>query len=426
MDQTGSFKSLDDWLPWLETLSPREIDLGLDRVAEVLGVLQLPRAERIINVAGTNGKGSSVAMLEALFAHAGYKTACFTSPHVLRYNERIRVAGVAASDEQIMAAFERVQSARGDVPLTYFEFGTLAALVVFAEASVDTMILEVGMGGRLDAVNAVEPDACLITNIALDHTAWLGHDTESIAREKAGIMRAGKPVVFGSAKWSEAITKHAADIGADLRLAGQDFAFETSNDTPATWSWRGRQYSLAGLRPPALAGSVQMQNAAAVLALIEAMGLGDILTTTRVNDAFASLDLPGRFQVINSGRTWVLDVAHNPAAAVVLAESLNSLPHDGQITAVVGMLADKDVQGIVEPLSDLVDTWIAVPVMGSRAGPAAVLAQKIANCCMKPCRIAAAIPEALEAADRQAAPQDLILVTGSFYAVGPALEWLTG
>ncbi len=426
MDQTGSFKSLDDWLPWLETLSPREINLGLDRVRTVLGVLDLPRADRVISIAGTNGKGSSVAMLEALFANAGHKTACFTSPHVLRYNERIRIDRAAASDEQIIAAFQRVQSARLDLPLTYFEFGTLAALVVFAESAADTLILEVGMGGRLDAVNAVEPDACLITNIALDHTAWLGKDTESIAREKAGIMRAAKPVVFGAAKLSDAITEHAARIGADLRLAGQDFAYEKDEDAAGSWSWRGRHNSLADLRPPSLAGAVQMQNAAAVLALVEAMGVENILTTAAVNDAFASLDLPGRFQVINADRTWVLDVAHNPAAATVLAESLLSLSHAGRITAVIGMLADKDVQGIVEPLSELVDAWIAVPVAGRRAEPAPALAQQIANCCTKPCRIAGSIREALEIADRQRDPQDLILVTGSFYAVGPALEWLQG
>jgi dihydrofolate synthase/folylpolyglutamate synthase len=424
MDQTGSFTCLDDWLPWLETLSPREIDLGLDRVDTVLKVLDLPRAERVIIVAGTNGKGSSVAMLEALLANAGYKTACYTSPHVLRYNERIRIDGLAASDAEIIAAFERVQSARQDVALTYFEFGTLAALVAFAESAADTLILEVGMGGRLDAVNAVEPDACLITNIALDHTDWLGNDTESIATEKAGIMRTAKPVVFGAATWPDAITEHAAKIGADLRLPGADFGFEKNNDVAASWSWYGRQTKLAGLAAPALAGRIQVQNAAAVLAVIEAMGLEQILTTAEVNDAFDKLNLPGRFQVINSRHTWVLDVAHNPAAAAVLAESLKDLSHAGPISAVVGILAGKDVPGVVEPLSELVDKWIAVPVEGTRAEPAALLAQKIANCSMKPCRIAANMTEALDFVDRRAAADEMILVTGSFYAVGPALEWL--
>ena len=292
MNQPGSFTALDHWLQWLETLSPREIDLGLDRVSTVLGILNLPRAERVINVAGTNGKGSSVAVLEALLANAGHKTGCYTSPHMLRYNERIRIDGLAASDAEIIAAFERVQAARLDVPLTYFEFGTLAALVAFADSGVDTLVLEVGMGGRLDAVNAVEPDACLITNIALDHTAWLGDDTESIASEKAGIMRASKPVIFGALECPDAITEHARSIGADLWLAAKDFGFEFGSDAAALWSWHGRQTELTALCPPALSGSIQIQNAAAVLAVIEAMGLEQILTTAKVNDAIGKLRLP--------------------------------------------------------------------------------------------------------------------------------------
>ena len=424
MNQTGSFTCLDDWLPWLETLSPREIDLGLDRVVTVLGRLDLPRAERVIIVAGTNGKGSSVAMLEALLANSGYRTACYTSPHLLRFNERMRIDGVAATDAEIITAFERVQSARQDIPLTYFEFGTVAALVAFAAAAADTLILEVGMGGRLDAVNAVEPDVCLITSIALDHTDWLGSDIESIAIEKAGIMRTSKPVIFGAATWPEAITEHAASIGADLRLPGADFGFESNSDMAAAWRWHGRRTEVADLAPPALAGHIQVQNAAAVLAVIEAMGCEQILTTAAVNDALGKLSLPGRFQVINSRRRWVLDVAHNPAAAAVLAKSLQELSHAGPISAVVGMLAGKDVEGVVKPLSALVDSWIAVPVEGARAEPAAVLAQKIANCSSKPCRIATSMPEALETTERRAAPDELTLVTGSFYAVGPALQWL--
>ena len=390
----------------------------------MVGGLNQLRAERVIIIAGTNCKGSSVAMLEALLTDAGYRTACYTSPHLLRYNDRIRIDGLAATDAEIITAFERVQSARQDVPLTYFEFGTVAALVAFAESAADTQILEVGMGGRLDAVHAVEPDACLITNIALDHTDWLGDDIESIAKEKAGIMRASKPVIFGAANWPAAITEHAASIGADLRLPGADFGFERNSDAAAAWTWHGQRTEVAGLAPPALAGRIQVQNAAAVLAVIEAMGCEQILTTVAINNAFGRLSLPGRFQVINSRRTWVLDVAHNPAAATVLAASLQELSHAGPISAVVGMLAGKDVQGVVEPLSDRVDSWIAVPVEGARAEPAAVLAQKIANCSLKPCRIATSVPEALDFTERRAASDELTLVTGSFYAVGPALQWL--
>lgn len=422
--ETGSFTTLDEWLSWLETLSPREIVLGLERVAAVLDVLDLKRPARVINVAGTNGKGSSVAMLEALFVNAGYKTGSYTSPHVVRYNERIRVDRQPASDTDIIAAFERVQSARGDVPLTYFEFGTLAALAVFAKAGADTLILEVGMGGRLDAVNAVEPDACLITNIALDHTAWLGNDAESIAAEKAGIMRPTTPAVFGSADNARVIGEHASRIGADLRVAGEDFHYRLHDDAAGTWSWRGREHELVSLERPALAGTAQIGNAAAVLALIEAMGFDELLTVAQVNEAFGELRLDGRFQLIDAGRTWLLDVAHNPAAAAVLGESLSALPRAGGISAVIGVLADKDVRGIVEPLLPLVDSWTAVPMSGTRAEPAAALAQQIANLGNRPCRIAGTMAEALEFADRVADPRDMILVTGSFYAVGPALEWL--
>lgn len=422
--QPGSFSTLDDWLKWLETLSPREIVLGLERVEAVLEVLALPRPGLVINVAGTNGKGSSVAMLEALLADAGHKTGCYTSPHVLRYHERIRIDGNAASSATIIAAFERVQAARMDVPLTYFEFGTLAALVAFADAGADTLILEVGMGGRLDAVNAIEPDACLITNIALDHTAWLGDDIESIAREKAGIMRQSKPVIFGARECPNAIVEHATEVGADLWAAADDFDFVTSNDAAGTWSWHGRQHEMTALCPPALAGAIQMQNASAVLALIEAMGLPHILTAAKVNRSMGNLKLSGRFQVIDSRQLWVLDVAHNPAAAAALRQSLELLAQNRRVTAVVGMLADKDVHGIIGPLASLVDSWVAVSVEGSRAESATTLAQKIANYCTKPCQIVDVIADALEVAERRTARQDVILVTGSFYIVGPALDWL--
>ncbi|MDH3440816.1 MAG: Mur ligase family protein, partial [Gammaproteobacteria bacterium] len=228
MKPTESFKSLADWLPWLESLSPREIVLGLDRVQAVLQNLDIARPETVITVAGTNGKGSSIAMLEAILRQQGIRTGSFTSPHVHRYNERTRIDGQPASDEAIISALATVESARGDTPLTFFEFGTLATLVAFAAAGVDAWLLEVGMGGRLDAVNAIEPDGCLITNVALDHCAWLGDDVESIAAEKAGIMRAGKPVVFGSTSLPDAIVRIAAETGADLVLAGRDFGFSVN------------------------------------------------------------------------------------------------------------------------------------------------------------------------------------------------------
>ena len=250
---TGSFTTLDQWLPWLESLSPREIVLGLERVRTVLDRLELQKPALVINVAGTNGKGSSVAMLEALLSSAGRKTACYTSPHLQHYNERIRIDGRSASDEQIIEALVTVEASRDDVPLTYFEFGTLAALAAFDAANADTLILETGMGGRLDAVNAVEPDACLITNISLDHCAWLGDDIESIAAEKAGIMRRSKPVVFGSRAVPEAIKMAAKDVGAELLLPGVDYDYQAVPGV-TSWSWQGRSTALPELRPPSLSG----------------------------------------------------------------------------------------------------------------------------------------------------------------------------
>jgi dihydrofolate synthase/folylpolyglutamate synthase len=423
---TGSFTTLDDWLPWLETLSPREIVLGLERVREVLDCLDLPQPNLVLNIAGTNGKGSTVAMLEAILRSNGAKTGCYTSPHLSHFNERIRIDGESASDGEIINALERVEVARGDVPLTYFEFGTLAALVAFDAAEVDTLILEVGMGGRLDAVNAVEPDACLITNVSLDHCAWLGDDTESIGAEKAGIMRAGKPVVFGAKSVPRAIKAHAEKIGAGLLLAGVDFDVELPDRTSG-WSWRGQSHELTDLALPALRGEVQLQNAAAVLSLLEALGLDQLLNRKTIDSAFASLRLPGRFQVLDYDKKWILDVAHNAGSALALSAAIAGIPElagAGKTIAVVGMLADKDVEGIVMLLRDQVDLWVAVTVAGNRAEKAATLARTIANCCNKPCLVAADISSALEYADMHTTHVDAVLVAGSFYLIGPTLQWL--
>jgi dihydrofolate synthase/folylpolyglutamate synthase len=424
MNPAGSFRSLDDWLPWLETLSPREIVLGLERVHTVLERLDLARADLVINVAGTNGKGSSVAMLEALLRQDGRKTACYTSPHVSVYNERIRIDGTSASDTQIVEAFRKVESVRGDVPLTYFEFGTLAALVAFAAAGADILILEIGMGGRLDAVNAVEPDGCLITNVTLDHCAWLGDNIESIAAEKAGVMRAGKPCVFGSPIVPLAIRARASDTGAPLLLAGDNFSYQPHAGNTRCWSWRGQHIELDSLQYPVLKGAFQLQNAAAVLALLEALHFDHLLTTTIVDNAFQSLQLPGRFQVVEKRQKWILDVAHNADSARVLSESLAEFAPEGAAIAVVGMLADKDIPSIVMPLRDQVRLWVAVSVSSKRGNKAALLAKEIANCCNKPCLVCDDIGEAMAFASRSTHSDDVVLITGSFYVVGPGLDWL--
>ena len=412
---------LPDWLRRLETLSPREIDLGLERVAEVLGRMALPPSARTILVGGTNGKGSSVEMLRALLSGTG-AVGTYTSPHVIRYNERIAVNGDPATDEQIIAAFEQVEAARRGVPLTYFEFGTLAALAVFKATGVDTAILEVGLGGRLDAVNVVEPDASLITNVALDHCEWLGQDVESIGREKAGIMRAGKPVVFADVDMPVTVGDRATEIGAWLIRAGHDYTWTRAEG--GSWSWRGRHTELCRLDLPSLRGPVQLQNAAGALALVEALGGADSLEKERVNRALTGLSLRGRMQTIRREQEWLFDVAHNPAAARALAAALRQQDAFASV-AIIGILDDKDVEGIVGSLAESVGSWIAITASSPRAIDAAELARRTANATGKACLIADTPDMAIRNAGEMAGPGGRVLVTGSFYTVGPLLERLS-
>ena len=419
MDMAG--RPLSAWLTWLETLSPAEITMGLERVTAVLDRLQLELPQCVFHVAGTNGKGSSVAMLAALLRGAGMSVGCYTSPHVREFNERIRLNGSDASDEAIVAAFERVEAAREDVPLSYFEYGTLAALVEFSASDLDAAILEVGMGGRLDAVNAVEPTAGLITNIALDHCNWLGNDIETIAREKAGIMRADKPVVYGSKDMPASIADRADATGARLVAAGRDFDWSVDGNR---WSWRGSGRELRDLQLPSLPGRHQISNAAAVLALCEAAGFGELLDVDSVDRALGAIRLDGRMQSIESDPRWLLDVAHNPAAAEALAEMLRNNPAEGSTVAVIGLLDDKDVEGVVEPLVGIVDEWIAVAADSARAIPANELARQVANRSNAACLVADSIADGVDRASAIAADADRILVTGSFYVVGPVLAGL--
>lgn len=419
MDALGT--PLRDWLTRVETYSAQEIDLGLERVERLLDRLALRRPKTVFHVAGTNGKGSSVAMLESLLHKTGTRVGSYTSPHIRRYNERIRVDGSEASDEQIIAAFEQIEALREDEPLTYFEYGTLAALLVFADAGIDTAILEVGMGGRLDAVNAIEPDAGLITNVALDHCNWLGNDVETIALEKAGIMRKDKPIVFGSKAVPKSIFRAAEDSGAQLVVAGRDYDW-TCNDN--SWSWRGVSHRIDELDMPALSGEHQIGNAAAVLALLEASGNIKLLDRETVNDAFTQLSLDGRMQEIDADVHWLLDVAHNPAAAKALADALQASAHAGQTVAIFAMLDDKDVDGVVLSLAEHVDHWIAVTADSPRAIDAGELARQVANAVDGPCLAAESLEAAMHRARELTTSDDTILVTGSFYVVGPVLTTL--
>ena len=397
---------LSAWLTWLETLHPDEIDLGLERVGDVLERLSLRRPAHVLLVAGTNGKGSSVAMTDALLRAAGMRVGTYTSPHVIDYNERIAIGGNPAGDDEIVSAFETVEAARSGVPLTYFEYGTLAALVIFSDADLDVWVLEVGMGGRLDATNAVEPTAALITNVALDHCDWLGEDIETIAVEKAGVMRANIPVVFGGANVPDAVVSQAEKVGANLLI-------------------RDRDYTLNGVPQPGLAGEFQVGNAAAVIALLQAAGLGAAAEPNLVASVLPTVRLTGRGQRLSQGTVeWLLDVAHNPAAAASLAELLGASGHTGETTAIIGMLDDKDVEGVAMLLDPHVSSWICVTADSSRALPAAELGRRVANACNRPCLVADSLHDALETARRDASINDRILVTGSFYLVGPVLEQL--
>ena len=352
---------------------------------------------------------------------AGVSTGSYTSPHVLYYNERIAIDGVPASDEEIIAAFERVEAVRGDTPLTYFEFGTLAAISVFEARKVDVAILEVGMGGRLDAVNAIEPTAGLITNVSLDHCEWLGEDVETIALEKAGIMRANTPIIVGCPDAPQQLTAHAQKTGAELIIPGRGYDWEDAGDT---WHWHGRNRELRHIDRPALPGAFQLANAAGAFALLESAGFGELLTTNNVNAALASITLPGRLQRYASDRQWLFDVAHNPGAAEALAGELDAEGHVGSTTAIIGMLEDKPVEAVVEPLAGHVDDWIAISADSPRAIPADELARRIANLTNKGCLITDTLEAAIARARDISAEGDRVLVTGSFYVVGPALEAL--
>jgi len=420
----SSAAPLSDWLAWLETLSPNEIELGLERVSEVLHRLDLDMPAQIILVAGTNGKGSSVAMTDALLRASGLRVGAYTSPHVHRYNERIAVDGRPASDAEIIAAFEQIEAVRNAAELTYFEYGTVAAALVFAAARLDVWILEIGLGGRLDACNAFEPTASLITNIALDHCDWLGHDVESIAAEKAGVMRRDRPVVFGAANVPAAIHEHAERVGARLLLLGRDYSFSTGDG--GRWDWSGPSMSLQGLQAPGLLGKFQIGNAAAVLAMLDAAGLMQAIDAERVNAVLPLVAVPGRIERHRiDGRDWVIDVAHNPAAAEALGETLAGLDDSGETLAIVGMLDDKDTAGVVAPLATQVDRWVAMTAESGRAVTANELARRIANLTGAPCLVAGSAAQAIEFARRNTSENDRILVTGSFFCVGPVLDRLT-
>jgi dihydrofolate synthase/folylpolyglutamate synthase len=422
--------SLAEWLAHCERLHPREIDLTLARVVRLRDRLGLHFEVPVFTVAGTNGKGSTCAMLEAILLQAGYRVGVYTSPHLVRFEERLRLNGESVHAETLLPHFKAVELARqagGDaVELTYFEFTTLAILHCLAAHPLDAVVLEVGLGGRLDAVNVIDADCAVITCIDIDHSAWLGSDRESIGREKAGIIRADRPVILSDPMPPASVLAHAQAVGADVWLFGRDFNYSGDRQQ---WSWSGRSRRHNALAYPALRGANQLINASGVLAALAALRDRLPVPAQAIRNGLAMVNLPGRFQIIPGQPTLVLDVAHNPHAAAALAQNLDQMGFFPRTMAVFGAMADKDLEHLVSPLLALVDVWHCCDLPTARAASADQLAAVIPS------------PEvvstdgnatrvhrhdsplvALRAALAEADPADRIIIFGSFYTVGGVLE----
>ena len=413
--------TLADWLTRLEALNINSIDLGLDRVGAVRDAMGLIPPCPVITVAGTNGKGSVCAMLSTILHAAGYRVGTFTSPHLLAYNERVAIDLKPASDAQLAAGFAAVEAGRGDTRLTYFEFSTLAAMHTFISAQVDVIVLEVGLGGRLDATNAFDPSCAVLTSVDLDHQDWLGGTREAIGREKAGIFRAATPAICADPRPPRAVIEHAEQIGARLLCLGQDFGFAKQEDSPQWNFWLGEARRSA-LPIPALCGGYQLANASAALAALEMLrdalpvGMGDI------RRGLLEVEWPGRFQVLPGRPGTVLDVAHNPQAARALAANTLSLGFAEQRYAVFGMLGDKDADSVIEVMREHVDTWLLPPLDSPRALSPAALAEKLAAHGARDVRQCDSLDQAWRLATSLAGENDRITVFGSFYTVAGVMQ----
>ena len=414
------FSSLADWLTWQETLHPKKIDLGLERVARVAGRMQLlAPGHGVITVAGTNGKGSSIAMLEAILVSAGYRTGCYSSPHLLRYNERIRIAGKEVDDATLCAAFDAVDQARGDTSLSYFEFGTLAALFIFRQSSLDIALLEVGLGGRLDAVNILDADAALVTAIAIDHSAWLGKNRETIGREKAGIFRAERPAICSDPEPPVSVFRQAQTLSARWYALGSDFDWTV---TERGWSWQTSDKVYEDLPIPALPGTHQLNNAAGVLMVLETLAGRFPVPRTAIEQGLATVALPGRCQVLPGAVETILDVAHNPASAEKLAQLLRKRSIRGYNRLVLGMLADKDVATFAAMLAPVINDWYLATLPGDRGLSAQDLQQQICGHDRRgTVQLFKDVATAINQAHTDAKDGDRVVVCGSFITVAEAL-----
>ena len=415
-------RTLAEWLAHCERVHPKTIELTLDRIATVKARLGLALAVPTIVVAGTNGKGSTCAMLESIALAAGYRVGLHSKPHLVHFEERCRIGGASVDGKLLLPHFEAVERARGDVTLTYFEFTLLVIVSLFAATPLDLVILEVGLGGRLDAVNAFDNDCAIVTSIDIDHSEYLGPDRESIGREKAGVMRAGKPAIVSDPLPPQSVIAEATRIGADLWLAGRDFRVEGDRQQ---WSWSGRAMRLGGLGYPALRGANQLLNAAGALAAFEALRERLPVSAQAIRTGLATVELPGRFQVVPGAPAIVLDVGHNPHAIAALALNLDQMGFFPRTHAVFGVMRDKDVAAIVVKLAPLVDAWHLTDLPTPRAASAAELAaavRGVAAAAHATVAVHARPADALAAAMAEADPADRIVVFGSFFTVGGVLE----
>ena len=400
---------LATWLSYLENLHSKTIDMGLARVQTVAATLDvLKPAPFVFTVAGTNGKGTTCRTLESVLLAAGLRVGVYSSPHLVRYTERVRVQGKELAESDHTRSFAAIEAARGDTSLTYFEYGTLSALWLFKEAGLDVVILEVGLGGRLDATNIVDADVAVVTSIALDHTDWLGPDRESIGREKAGVFRAGKPAVVGEPDMPQSIADVAREKGAQLLRRDVDWQYEV---TGAHWRFRDASGELTGMPLP----QVTQPNAATALAALRASGLN--ISEQAIRDGIATAILPGRFQTVSQSPRVILDVAHNPHAAAYLAGRLAALPKSGRVLAVVGMLHDKDIAGTLACLESQVDSWYCAPLEGPRGATAEQLLTHLNGGSAFD-----TVEQAWRAAMADARPEDTVLVCGSFHTVAHVME----
>jgi len=417
------FDNLCDWLGWQEELHFTAIELGLDRctvVAENMGLLDPDFT--VISVAGTNGKGSSVTMMEAILGNSGYKTGCYTSPHLIRYNERIKLDGVEVSDEMLCESFSRIDHARGDISLTYFEFGTLAALDIFHQANVDVALLEVGLGGRLDAVNCLDADVALVTSVDLDHMQWLGPDRETIGREKAGIFRGDKPAICSDPHPPETVLQYAEEIGATLYIPGRDFNYQLSEDN---WSWQWGSVIYENLPRPDQYNSCQIQNAAGVLMVLNTLTSKLPIKAGAIEKGLENFSLTGRFQMLTEGTQIILDVAHNNQSAKMLVHNLKQFPNSGKTHIIIGMLKDKDRNSILGELIEIADYWHTVTISNPRGTDSETIKNELLDLGVTvPISESDTVANTFLKLQKETGMHDRIVVTGSFLSVGDAIKYL--